>query len=371
MWNKSRVTDQLGIRYPIIQGPFGGGISTITLTVAVSEAGGLGSFGMHHLSPAQIKETIWEIKSRTSHPFAANIWIALPGEQSLRLNQAEFSSHVARLKPYLNEFGLPEPAYTEKFAENFEDQIEAILEAKPPVFSFVFGAPSREILREMKKNGIKTIGAATTVDEALFLEDSGVDLIVASGSDAGGHRPSFLRPSEESLVGTFSLIPQIADAVRLPVIAAGGIADGRGIVAAFALGAEGVQLGTTFLATHESGASDTHKSQLADPAARYTALTRAFSGRFARTIRNRFMEEMSPHESMIPPYPIQNWLTRPLRQAAAQVGRSEYLSLWAGQAAALSRRRSASETFASLVQQTEYVFQSIFQEQSQLGGIEE
>lgn len=358
MWNRTSVADILGIEYPIIQGPFGGGLSTSQLTAAVSNAGGLGSFGAHHLTPAQIKEIVADIKKRTTKPFALNLWIPLPEEAHLRLSPAEFADNVTRLKPYYAALGLPEPKFTETFGQRFEDQIEALLEAQPPVFSFVFGIPAPEVLRELRQRSIKTIGAATTVDEALALEEAGVDLIVASGSDAGGHRPSFLKSAEASLTGTFSLIPQVADAVQTPIIAAGGIGDGRGIAAALMLGASGAQLGTVFLATDESGASEAHKAQLVAESARHTALTKVFSGRLARGIRNQFMEEMASQEAALPPYPIQNWFTQPIRRAAAQTGRPEYLSLWAGQAAPLSQRRPAAETFEALVAQTERVLQS-------------
>jgi nitronate monooxygenase len=233
-----------------------------------------------------------------------------------------------------------------------------VLEARPPVLSFVFGIPSREILRALRQRAIRTIGAATTVDEARALEEAGVDLIVASGSDAGGHRPSFLGSAEKSLTGTFALIPQVVDAVDTPIVAAGGIGDGRGIVAALVLGAEGAQLGTVFLATDESGASEAHKAELVSESARFTALTRVFSGRLARGIRNRFIEEMSSHETELPPYPIQNWFTRSIRGAADRAGRAEYLPLWAGQSAALGQRRPAAVTFAALVEGTEQLLLS-------------
>jgi nitronate monooxygenase len=353
MWNQTRVSERLGIRYPIIQGPFGGGLSTIELTAAVSNAGGMGSFGAHHLSPLHIKETVAAINRRTTKPFAMNLWIPLPGEPELRLSPSEFAASLSRLKSCYDALGLPEPEFQETFHQDFEDQIDALLEARPPVFSFVFGIPSREILTALRQRTIKTIGTATTVDEACGLEEAGVDLIVASGSDAGGHRPSFLESAERSLTGTLALIPQVTDAVRTPIIAAGGIGDERGIIAAFVLGAEAAQLGTVFLATHESGASEAHKAALVSKSARTTALTRVFSGRLARGIRNRFIEEMTSHEGDVPPYPIQNWLTHSIRRAAAEAGRDDYLSLWAGQAAALSLRRPAAETFAALVEGTE------------------
>ena len=188
MWNQTRVSELLGIRYPIIQGPFGGGLSTIRLTAAVSNAGGMGSFGAHHLSPAQIKETVAAIAARTVKPFAMNLWIPLPGEAGLRLTRSGFAANVSRLKPYYDGLGLAEPEFRETFDPRFEDQIEAVLDARPPVLSFVFGIPSRDILRALRQRAIKTIGTATTVDEAVALAEVGVDLMVASGSDAGGHR---------------------------------------------------------------------------------------------------------------------------------------------------------------------------------------
>ena len=358
MWNQTRVSELLGIRYPIIQGPFGGGLSTVQLTAVVSNAGGMGSFGAHHLSPIQIKETVAAIRGLTARPFAMNLWIPLSGEADLRLTRSEFAANVRRLKPYYDALNLPEPEFLETFSHRFEDQIEALLDARPPVLSFVFGIPSPEILSALRKQAIKTIGAATTVDEACALEEAGVDLIVASGSDAGGHRPSFLESAEKSLTGTFALIPQVVDAVDTPIVAAGGIGDARGVVAALVLGAEGAQLGTVFLATHESGASEVHKAELVSESARYTALTRVFSGRMARGIRNRFIEEMSSHEGELPPYPIQNWFTRSIRGAADQAGRAEYLPLWAGQSAALGHRRPAAMTFAALVEGTEQLLRA-------------
>ena len=352
MWRDSKVTSKLGIRYPIIQGPFGGGLSTVDLVAAVSNAGGLGSFGMHHLPPEGIGAIIAQIRERTPAPFAVNLWVPLEGEAQQKLDDTAFQANLERIRPYLEDMGLPAPQMPDRFGQDFEAQLEAVLEARPPVLSFVFGTPSSDVMRELRQRGIRTIGAATTVEEALTLERSGVELIVASGSDAGGHRPSFLKPSEESLVGTFSLIPQIADAVGVPVIAAGGIGDARGIAAAFTLGASAVQIGTLFLACHESGASEAHKAQLVTAAADDTVLTRAFSGRLARGIRNRFTHEMSAHEAQLPEYPIQNWFLHSLRQEAAQRNRPEYLALWAGQGVRFGRRQSALECFQTLVTQT-------------------
>lgn len=233
-----------------------------------------------------------------------NLWIPLEGERSALPDNAAFTAHTERLRPYYDELGAAAPAYEDVEAlPAFDDQIAALLAAAPPVISFVMGIPPRRVVDQARRRGIALIGTATTVDEAVALENAGLDAIVASGSDAGGHRGAFLAPARESLVGTFSLVPQIADAVTVPVIAAGGIADGRGIRAALTLGADAVQIGTAFLATRESGASDTHKRQLGTPAARTTVLTRLFSGRTARSIPNRFVHDMAAYEDVVPPTP--------------------------------------------------------------------
>jgi nitronate monooxygenase len=240
----------------------------------------------------------------------------------------------------------------------FERQVEAVLAARPPVLSFVMGVPDVAIMQALKARGIKTIGTATTVEEAVVIADAGADAVVASGSDAGGHRGSFLRPVESSLIGTFSLVPQIRRAVRIPVIAAGGVADGQGIAAALALGAHGVQIGTAFLATPESGAPPVHKARLGRPEARVTRLTRAFTGRYARGIENELMLALEQRLEAILPYPLQHLFTLPLRRAAARAGRVEGLALWAGQNAASARHLPAAELLRVLVTETDAVLSS-------------
>ncbi|WP_437564143.1 NAD(P)H-dependent flavin oxidoreductase [Sorangium sp. So ce542] len=360
MWTDTRLTRQLGLRLPIIQGPFGGGLSTTALAAAVSNAGGLGSFGAHALTPSQIGDLILELRRLTPHPFAVNLWVPQPGEPTT-IDPAELERHVARLRPMLRQLDLPDPEVPSAFAPRFEEQVEAALEARPQALSFVMGVPPAPVIEGAKARGIAVIGTATTVDEAVALDHAGVDIIVASGSDAGGHRGAFLRPVRESLVGTLSLVPQVVDAVRAPVVAAGGIADGRGVAAALALGASGVQVGTAFLACEESGASAGHRGALASPRARTTVLTRVFSGRTARGIPNAFVEALTPHEHEIPEYPVQNWLTQPIRRAAAAAGREDTLSLWAGQSAALARPRPAAELVAALVEQAEQVIRGLMQ----------
>ena len=225
-----------------------------------------------------------------------------------------------------------------------------LLDAKVPVFSFIFGIPPSEILEECRAKGIATIGTATTPDEAAALEEAGVDAIVASGFEAGGHRGSFLRPAEDSLTGTLSLVPQIADIVDVPVIAAGGIGDARGVVAALALGAEAVQMGTAFLACEESGASRLHREALRGKKAGHTALTRGFTGRLARGIHNRLLEELNQEGTEILPYPLQRGLVRNLSVAAEAAGRSDLLPLWAGQSASLSTGTDVVAFLDSLVE---------------------
>ena len=337
-----RLRRLLGLTHPIIQGPFGGGLSSVALAAAVADTGGLGSYGAHILHPDEITKLVAELRSATRGTFAVNLWVPQPGESGLRLTEEQLARHAHRLRLLPPELTVGLPEHPEP-APDFEQQAEALLAAAPPAVSFVMGIPPQWVLDRARSAGIVTIGTATTVDEAVALEAAGLDAVVASGSDAGGHRGSFLRPVTESLVGTFSLVPQVADAVRIPVIAAGGIADARGVAAARTLGAAAVQIGTGFLATAESGASAVHKAALGGPEARTTVLTRLFSGRPARGIPNRLVRDLAAHEHEVPPYPLQNALMLPVRRAAAAQGNGDYVNLWAGQAASLPRPRTARD----------------------------
>jgi nitronate monooxygenase len=353
MWKRTRATEALGLELPIVQGPFGGGNSTVALAAAVSEAGGLGSFGAVDLPPDTIRHTVQQLRARTGRPFSLNLWVPIAAQEDSPVSDSDFQRSLARVAPFLRELGLPLPPPPDTYRLSFDEQVEALLEARPPVFSFVMGVPDRAVLDEARRRGIRTVGTATTVEEAVALEEAGTELIVASGADAGGHRGSFLRPVENSLVGTMSLVPQMASAVQVPVIAAGGIADGRGIAAALALGAEAVQIGTAFLSCPESGAPEVHKRLLGRDSSRWTRLTRAFTGRHARGMPNALMEALSAHPHDLLPYPKQHWLTSPVRKAAAQAGRADLLALWAGQNAASARGLPAAELVSVLVQETE------------------
>jgi nitronate monooxygenase len=341
------LTQRLGLTHPIIQAPMAGGGDTPQLVAAVSEAGGLGSIGAAYLTPDQIAETARTVRSLSSRPFAVNLFAPVT-----RLPAADARRAVDRVAPFFAELGLPAPAMPAPPAEAFPQQLSAVLESGAAVFTFTFGMLPTGAIERAKQRGMLVAGTATTVEEAIALEKAGVDAVVAQGSEAGGHRGSFASDFESSMVGTIALVPQMVDAVRVPVIASGGIMDGRGVAAALALGAVAAQLGTAFLTCAEAGVPDCYKEAIAGARESDTRLTRAFSGRPARGIVNRFMTEMDKDQGAILPFPLQNVLTRPLRTAAAKAGRAEFLSLWAGQGVRMARRQTAAALVARLVEET-------------------
>jgi nitronate monooxygenase len=353
MWKSNDLTRKLSLGVPIVQGPFGGGLSAVDLVVAVSNGGGLGSFGVHHLEPGGIREVAAQIRARTDRPFALNLWIPLRDSDDPQLSDAQWRTACDLLRPYFDELGVEVPQRPARFSPRYEDQVEALLELKPAVFSFVFGVPSAGVLQRCRSAGIATVGAATTPAEAKLLDESGVDVIVATGFEAGGHRVSFLAEPETCLTGTLALVPQVADVVKAPVIAAGGMADGRGIAAALKLGASAAQIGTAFLACEESNAAPLHRERLFSADARRTSLTRAFTGRLARSIHNDFIDALADKIHLLPPYPVQNWLTAQFRRAALAAGRTDIISLWSGQAAPLLKERRAAALLKTLVTQTD------------------
>ena len=356
MWKNTEFTRRLKLDLPIVQGPFGSGLSAVDLVVAVSEGGGLGSFGVHHLDGAGIRAIDAQIRARTARAYALNLWIPLGDSDDPRMTDEQWRAACELLRPYFDELRVALPARPARFGPYYQEQIETLLELRPPVFSFVFGVPSVEVLERCRSAGIATLGAATTPAEASVLEDAGVDMIVASGFEAGGHRVSFLREPEECLTGTLALIPQVVDTVKVPVIAAGGIADGRGIASALKLGAAAAQIGTAFLACEESNASPLHRARLFSEDARRTTLTRAFTGRLARSIHNDFIDALRGKESILAPYPVQAWLTAQFKTAALAANRADVMSLWAGQGAPLLKHRRARMLLASLTAEAARAF---------------
>ena len=348
MAGSAELVKRLGIQHPIIQAPMAGGGDTPRLVAAVSEAGALGTIGAAYLTPQQITDSAREVRSLTSRPFGINLFapVRLPG------TLPDARPAVAKVAPFYAELGLPAPAPLPVPPDVFREQLAAVLETDASLFSFTFGMFPAEAIEAVKRRGMFLAGTATTVEEALALEKAGVDAVISQGSEAGGHRGSFAGDFEASMVGTIALVPQIADAVRLPVIASGGIMDGRGIAAALALGASAVQLGTAFLTTDEAGAPECYKQAILGARENQTRLTRAFSGRPARGIVNRFMEQVDREPGAILPFPLQNALTRPLRTAAAKAGRAEFLNLWAGQGLRMARREPAARLVARLAAET-------------------
>ncbi|MGC5166582.1 NAD(P)H-dependent flavin oxidoreductase [Luteimicrobium sp. DT211] len=338
----------LGIEHPVVLAPFGG-VSSVELTATVTDAGGLGSYGLYGYGPDRIRETVAALRAATSGPFSLNLWLPT-GDEVLPadVDVGTGAPAVAAVAGLFAELGLEVPRPPERFLPSFDDQLDAVLDARPAAVSFVFGVPAPDVVERAHDHGIVVVGTATTVAEAVALADGGVDVVVATGAEGAGHRVSFLRPPEDSLVGTFALVPQVVDAVDVPVVAAGGVADRRGVAAAFALGASGVQVGTAFLATRQSAASDAYRVAIASAASDASVLTRAMSGRLARGLPNRAVRVIEA-AGAIAPFPAQNWLTGQFRAEAARRGVGELQSLWLGQAAGLSRADDAAAVFAELL----------------------
>ncbi len=352
MWYNTRATKILGIDYPIMQGPFGGGLSSVELVAAVSNAGGLGGYGAYMLSPKEIFEVNGKIKGATNKPYNINLWVSDTDATDGTVTDEQYEQARKLFKPYFDEAGIDLPEKPASFTSRFEDQVQAILDIRPRLFSFVFGLPSADILEQCRKLGIKTAGAATTLDEALVLEAAGVDMIVASGFEAGGHRPSFLGSAEQSITGTFVLLQLIKEKVKIPVIAAGGIANGRGVAAALTLGAEGTQIGTAFLACDESGALPIHRQMLFSDAAKYTTLSRAFTGRLGRGITSKLAKDLQGKEKQFLPFPLQSTFMLSLRKAALEQQKWDMVMFWSGQIAPILKYTKAPELMQSLILET-------------------
>ncbi len=324
----------------------GGGPSTPELVAAVSNAGGLGSLGAAYLTPDQITSAIRRIRSLTSQPFNVNLFA---GGWNARAD-CDAAPMLAVLEDVHEKLGIPPPIPPSPAPDPFPGQFESVLAARPPIFSFTFGIPDPDSLFRLKARGIAILGTATTVEEARQLERVGVDAVVAQGSEAGAHRGTFLDSFESSMIPTLDLVRATVGAVHVPVIATGGLMDGRDILAALNAGAAAAQLGTAFLPCPESGASEVHKRAILAAKEDSTVVTRAFSGRPARGLKNAFMASVDGRELVLP-YPLQNALTRPMRNAAAQQGLTDYLSLWAGQGVARARAMPAADLVARLIEE--------------------
>jgi len=352
MLRETALMQRLGLKHPIIQAPMAGGGDTPALVAAVCEAGGLGCVGAAYLTPDQLQATAQEVRKRTSAPFCVNLF-ATP---ELPERPADPGPSLARVAPFYAELGLPAPSLP-PMKSQFAEQLAAVLESGAAVFSFIFGALPATAIDAIKRRGMFVMGTATTVDEALDLQRAGVDAVIAQGSEAGGHRGTFRGEFESGLIGTMALVPQTADAISLPVVASGGIMDGRGVAAALALGAQAVQLGTAFLTCEEAGVPDVYKQAILSAREDDTRLTSAFSGRPARGIVNRFMA--AGRDAPVLPFPYQNAITRPLRAEAARRGDASLLSLWAGQGVRLARRTRAGDLVRALSGEAEAVLKRL------------
>ena len=318
----------LGIELPVIQAPMAG-VQLSALAIAVSNAGGLGSLPCAMLTPDALRKELEALQAGTRRPYNVNFFCHTPPAPSAE-REARWR---AALAPYFREFGIDAdsiPAGPGR-APFSAEAAEVLAQFKPAVVSFHFGLPPAELLRRVRAWGAKVLSSATTVDEARWLEAQGVDAIIAQGAEAGGHRGMFLSDDVTTQLGTFALLPQIVRAVRVPVIAAGGIADAKGVAAAMALGAAGVQVGTAYMLCPEATTSAVHRAALLQSAARRTALTNVFTGRPARGIVNRLMRELGPISDAAPAFPRAASAVVPLRAAAERAGSGDFSPLWAGQ----------------------------------------
>lgn len=345
MWYQNKLTELLGLDYPIIQAPMAGGVTTSRFVSTVSNAGALGMIGAGYMQPDELRLQIREIKSLTTRTFGVNLFIPEQPEISEEgINEAN-----ELLQPLRNTFGIKGELPTYENGSTFEEKVKIIIEEKVPVCSFTFGIPSEDVIRELKKHKIIVIGTATTVNEAVINENMGMDAVVVQGSEAGGHRGTFIKDAQESLIGLMALVPQVVDRVSIPVIASGGVMDGRGLIASLFLGSKAVQMGTAFLTTIESGAHEEHKNAILQATEDETMLTTVFSGKPARGINNQFMKELKHSEHLIAAYPIQHYLTSPIRKEAARQNNPEFMSLWSGQGVRMSQRQTVHELINGIV----------------------
>lgn len=355
MFSDNKITKILGAKYPIIQAPMAGA-STPLMAAAAANAGCVGSLGCAMMSAEVFKQNFDACRAQSDGVFNMNFFCHAPhSEDAEKAKVAQ-----TKLEPYYIELGLGElPEVKPTHIPFGEEMLEAVLKSRPHIVSFHFGLPSKHIIDALKNAGCVIISSATTREEAIDLENRGVDIIVAQGWEAGGHQGYYLK-DESSKIGLMSLLPQIVDAVSLPVIAAGGIADGRGVAAAAMLGASGVQLGTSFLTCIESEIASVYKDTLMKSNGEDSEMTRAFSGRPARGITNRYINLMRHLDGELPDFPLMNTLSGPLKTASAKQGNADFMSLWAGQSVGLTREKSISEFVEQLVADAKVMLESKF-----------
>ena len=347
-WQDRRILDMFGIEIPIIQAPMAGA-TTVEMVLAVAQASGLGSLPSAQLNVDQLRDALGRIRASTDAPFNVNFFshrapAADPvGQRRWRELLAPYYVE-ADLDPGIETTG----AGRAPFDSDFCDVVE---EFKPRIVSFHFGLPEAALVDRVKATGAKVISSATTVAEAVWLEKKGVDAIIAMGFEAGGHRGNFLTEDMATQVGTMALVPQVVDAVKVPVIAAGGIADGRGVAAASMLGASAVQIGTAYLFCPEAGISSIHAQALAGAADDNTAITNLFTGRPARGIVNRLMRELGPLSDAAPSFPTAGAALAPIRAKAEAASRNDFTNLWSGQAGRLGRRLPADDLTRAIYDQ--------------------
>jgi nitronate monooxygenase len=348
MWPDRRLIDLLGIEHPIVQAPMAGAMDW-ELVAAVTEAGALGSLPCAMLNPAQLSEQVEKIRARTAKPINVNFFC----HANPVLNNAREASWRERLSPYYRELGIdPAAPVPSSMRAPFDAAFcDVVVELKPAVVSFHFGLPEAALVDRVKGAGCVIFSSATTAAEARWLADHGADAIIAQGCEAGGHRGMFLTEDVAAQAGTFALVPQVVDAVNLPVIAAGGITDARGIAAAFALGAAGAQVGTAYLFCPEAKISAPHRAALASARDDGTALTTLMTGRPARGFYNRVMRDIGPLADVAPQFPLAAGALAPLRAKAEAQGSGDFSPMWAGQAAALGRALPAAELTRALARE--------------------
>lgn len=332
-------------KFPILQGPFAGGGSTPELVAGVSNAGGLGCLAGSLLSPAMLRDEVGRIRSLSDQPFLLNFFVLeTPTPRPEEVDQA-----IALLRPAWERVGLTALPVPAQWCQDFAAQFDTLIALRPAAASFTFDILTPGQVERLHDAGIFVIGTVTTVDEALAWETAGADAVIASGIEAGGHRGTFMGPQEDATLSGKALWPLVAQAVKIPVIAAGGIMTGVDINEALSLGAQAVQMGTAFLVSDESGIHPAYKQRLIEPGVTPTRLTRAFSGRYARGLENAFMRQMQDVEQQFPAYPVQNALTAPIRAAAAAKGDTEMMSLWAGAEVRRARPMPVAKLMQTLV----------------------